>query len=258
VQGINVLREVGFVALLTAVGGSATAGFYAMAKRLFSFPIALTGAVSRVSFPALSRSGGMRAGRAASATVYTAIVAALPLALVAGGVQPLIHVVLGDEWMPTADVVLAGSLGMMVAASANATMLGYALAEGRLGSVIASAAVETLLAFALAVALTVALDETGVGLALTVSSLGATVVLAVRTHPAVRRSLGAVAGMSLTSGLAVLAAQLTGAGDGVGGLAVALIVVMAVWLPLQLLFFRTEVRSLLQLVRPLLPRGAAA
>jgi lipopolysaccharide exporter len=258
VQGINVLREVGFVALLTAVGGSATAGFYAMAKRLFSFPIALTGAVSRVSFPALSRSRGMRAGRAASATVYTAIIAALPLALVAGGVQPLIHVVLGDEWMPTADVVLAGSLGMMVAASANATMLGYALAEGRLGSVIASAAVETLLAFALAVALTVALDETGVGLALTVSSLGATVVLAVRTHPAVRRSLGAVAGMSLTSGLAVLAAQLTGAGDGVGALAVALIVVMAVWLPLQLLFFRTEVRSLLQLVRPLLPRSAAA
>lgn len=258
VQGINVLREVGFVTALTAVGGSAAAGFYAMAKRLFSFPIALTGAVSRVSFPALSRSRGLRSERAASAALYSAIVVGLPLALVAGAVEPLIQVVLGDTWMPASDVVLAGSLGMMVAASASAAMVGYALAEEALGSIVAAAAFETLLACSLAVALTVSLGETGIGIALTLSSLGATVVLAIRTHPTVRRSLFAIVKMSLISGIAVLAAQLAGVDDDVGGLVVALVIVMAVWLPLQLVFFRNQMRSLFQLIRPLLPRGAAA
>lgn len=258
VQGINITREVGFVTALTVVGGSATAGFYAMAKRLFSFPIALTGAVARVSFPALSRSRGLRAERAAGATLYTAIVAGLPLALVAGAVQPLIQVVLGDTWMPASDIVLAGSLGMMVAASASATMVGYALAEEAVGSIVAAAAFETLLACALAVALTVSLGETGIGLAITLSSLGGMVVLAMRTHPTIRRSLFAIARLSLISGVAVLAAQLAGVDNDVGGLVVALAIVMAVWLPLQLIFFRSQMRSLFQLVRPLLPRGATA
>jgi O-antigen/teichoic acid export membrane protein len=258
VQGINVVQEVGFVTALTAIGGSAAAGFYAMAKRLFSFPIALTGAVSRVSFPALSRSRGMRASRAASAALYTTIIAGLPLALVAGAVQPLIQVVLGDTWMPTSDVVLAGSLGMMVAASANATMVGYALAEGAVGSIVAAAAVQTLLSFVLAIALTSPLGETGIGLAVTASSLGAMVVLAIRTHPTIRRSLLAILKMSLIAGLAVLAAQLAGVDNDVGGLVAALATVMAVWLPLQLVFCRSEMRSLFQLIRPMLPRGAAA
>lgn len=258
VQAINVMQEVGFVAALTAVGGSATAGFYAMAKRLFSFPIALTGAVARVSFPALSRSQGLRPSRAARAALYTTIVAGLPLALVAGAVQPLIGVVLGDTWMPTSDVVLAGSLGMMIAASANATMIGYALAEGAVGSVIAACAFEALLAIAIAIALTTSLGETGIGLALTISSLGAMVVLAIRTHPTIRRSLLFVLKMSLISGVAVLAAQLVGVENDAVGLAVALLTVIAVWFPLQLVFSRNEMRSLFQLIRPMLPGGAPA
>lgn len=258
VQGINVLQEVGFVTVLTAVGGSAAAGFYAMAKRLFSFPIALTGAVLRVSFPALSRSGGLRAGRAASAALYTAVIAGLPLALVAGAVQPLIHVVLGDDWMPTSDIVLAGSLGMMIAASANATMFGYAFAEGALGSVVAAVAFEALLACSLAVVLTTSLGETGIGLALTFSSLGAMAILATRTHPSLRHSLIGIAKMALIAASAALAAQLTGVKDDAVGLVVALATVIAVWFPLQLLFCRSEMRSLFQLIRPMLPRAAAA
>ena len=258
VYGISIGREIGFVALLTAVGGSAATGFYAMAKRLFSFPIALTGAITRVSFPALSRSGGQRASRAAGAAIYATIVAGLPLALVAGAVQPLIGVVLGDTWMPTSDVVLAGSLGMMVAAGANATMVGYSLAEGAVGPVVAASVIETVLAWTLAVALTSRLGETGIGLALTVSSLGAMVVLALRTHPTLSRSIFAVLKMSLISGLAVLVAQLAGVEQDATGLVLALCIVAAVWLPLQLLFFRRETLSLFQLIRPLLQRGASA
>jgi O-antigen/teichoic acid export membrane protein len=257
VYGINIGREIGFVVVLTAVGGSAVTGFYAMATRLFSFPIALAGAIARVSFPALSRSSGKREGRAASAAVYATIVAGLPLALVAGAVQPLIGVVLGDTWMPTSDVVLAGSLGMMVAAGANATMIGYSLAEGAVGPVVAAAAIGTVLAWTLAAVLIAPLGETGIGLALTVSSLGAMVVLALRTHPTLGRSIFAVLKMSLISGLAVLAAQLAGVEQNATGLALALCIVTAVWLPLQLLFFRRETLSLFHLIRPLLPRGAS-
>jgi lipopolysaccharide exporter len=258
VQGMNVAREVGFVAVLTAVGGSASAGFYAMAKRLFSFPIALTGAVARVSFPALSRSRDQREARTASATLYTAIVAGLPLALVAGAVQPLIQIVLGDTWMPTADIVLAGSLGMLVAASGNATMMGYALSKGEPGSILVASALESVAACGLAVALTVSLNETGIGLALTLSILIATVALVLMTHPTVRASLSAVLKVSLTSGLAVLAAQLANVSEDLSGLLVALAVVAAVWLPLQLIFFRNEMRALLRLIRPMLPGSAAA
>lgn len=258
VQAINVMQEVGFVAALTAVGGSASAGFYAMAKRLFSFPIALTGAVARVSFPALSRSKGLRPSRAASAALYTTIVAGLPLALVAGAVQPLIGVVLGNTWMPTSDVVLAGSLGMMIAASASATMVGYSLAEGAVGSVVAACAFEALLAIALAITLTGSLGETGIGLAMTISSLGAMTVLAFRTHPTIRHSLLVIIKMSLISGLAVLAAQLAGVDDDATGLVLALAIVTAVWFPLQLVFCRGEMRSFFQLIRPMLPGGATA
>jgi lipopolysaccharide exporter len=258
VYSINIGREVGFVVVLTAVGGSAAAGFYAMAKRLFSFPIALTGAIARVSFPALSRSSGQRASRAAGAALYATIVAGLPLALVAGAVQPLIGVVLGDTWMPTSDVVLAGSLGMMVAAGANATMIGYSLAKGAVGPVVAASATETVLAWTLAAVLFAPLGETGIGLAITIPTLGSMVALALRTHPTLRRSLFPVLKMSLISGLAVLAAQLAGVEQTATGLVLALCIVAAVWLPLQFLFFRREMRSLFQLVRPMLPGGAPA
>ena len=61
-QGIYLLRELGFVGIVAAVGGAPAAGYYAMAKRLFSFPIALTSAVARVAFPALAANPSMRPG----------------------------------------------------------------------------------------------------------------------------------------------------------------------------------------------------
>jgi hypothetical protein len=64
--------------------------------------------------------------------------------------------------------------------------------------------------------------------------------------------------LSLISGIAVLAAQLAGVDDDVRGLVVALGIVTVAWFALQLIFFRDQMRSLFQLIRPLLPGGAAA
>jgi O-antigen/teichoic acid export membrane protein len=256
-QGIYLLRELGFVVIVAAVGGAAIAGFYAMAKRLFSFPLALSSAVGRVAFPALSRDAKLRAQRAAAAVAYTAIAAALPLALVAGAIEPLIEVVLGARWQPTADIVVIGSLGMMLAASANATMVGLALAEGRPRYPLISAIAETIIACAAVALLTVPLGEAGVGLALTASTVVATISLAAGTHPLVRRSLLAVAKASAIAAAAAAAGYVIGAGEDLPGLLASLATVTVVWVGLELVFSRRELVRIARLAIPQLRRKAA-
>lgn len=258
IQGINLARELAFVGILAALGGTAVAGFYAMAKRLFSFPIALTSAVFRVSFPTLSREPDLRPARAAKMATYTAIGAGLPLALIAGAASPLIGVLLGQEWLPAADIVLVGSLGMMLTASANATMLSYALAEGTTRAAMLATVIEALLICGLAALLTVPLSESGVGLAMTLSTLAATAVLAIGTHRLVRRSLLNVAKTTLIATAAAGAGQLLGVSDDLGGLAASLAVVASVWLILEVLFSRSDLTNVIRLVRPLLRRVAPA
>jgi O-antigen/teichoic acid export membrane protein len=254
IQGINLARELAFVGILTAVGGTAVAGFYAMAKRLFSFPIALTSAVFRVSFPTLSRDAGLRPGRTAKIATYTAIGAGLPLALIAGSASPLIVVVLGHEWLPAADIVLIGSLGMMLIASANATMLSYALAEGTTRAAMVATVVEALLVCALAALLTVPLDESGVGLAISVSALAATGVLALGTHRLVRHSLLSVAKATLIAAVATGAGLLLDASNDLLGLVASLATVGGSWALLEVLFSRSDLSQVFHLVRPLLRR----
>jgi O-antigen/teichoic acid export membrane protein len=257
-QGVYLLKELGFVTIVAAIGGTSVAGFYAMAKRLFSFPIALTSAVGRVSFPALSRDPEGRAARAAKIATYTAIAAGLPLALVAGAIQPLISVVLGDEWLPTTDIVLIGSLGMMLTASANATMVGFALAEGKAGGPLLAAVVETVVAFTMAATLTASLGEVGVGLTLTISMLAASVAFASSTDATVRRSLFGVAKACVIAALAAGFAQLLDLSEDPAGLVVSLVAVFVVWLGLGLLFSRAEIARVVQLAKPILGRTAAA
>lgn len=251
-QGIYLLRELGFVGIVAAIGGTSVAGYYAMAKRLFSFPIALTSAVARVSFPALSRDVELRPKRAAQIATYTAIVAGLPLALVAGAAQPLIAVVLGEEWMPTADVVLIASLGMMLTASACATMVSSFMADGDASYPLASAISESAVLLALAALLTASMGEAGVGIALTVSTLVGTAVLALGSHPLLRRSLIAVGRSILIAAAACGAAQALGVANDLVGLVATIVAAAVVWLALEAIFDRRDLRDLIGLARPML------
>jgi O-antigen/teichoic acid export membrane protein len=255
IQGVNLLRELGFVGILAAVGGAPMAGFYSMSKRLFSFPIALSSAVFRVSFPTLSRDAAARPARAARVAVYTAIAAGLPLALVAGAAQPLIRVVLGSEWDPTADIVIAGSLGMLLTASLNATMISYTLADGKAGPAIGAAVVEAAIMFGMAATLTDAWGETGVGLMLTISTLAGTGILIFQAHAVVRDSLASVAKTSAIAAVATVAAQLLDPPDDVGGLVLSLAVVTVVWTVLEMVFARADLRRMIGLARPMFSRG---
>jgi O-antigen/teichoic acid export membrane protein len=256
-QGVYLLRELGFVGIVAAVGGAPVAGFYAMAKRLFSFPIALTSAVARVSFPALSREPELRPKRTAQIVAYTAIAAGLPLALVAGAAQPLIAVVLGEEWMPTADVVLLGSLGMMLTASACATMISSFMADGRADYPLGSAISESAVLLVLAAALTGPIGEVGVGVAITVSTLVGTAALTIGAHSVIRHSLLRVGKATAIAALAALAAQLLPYEENATGLILSLATVAAVWLPLEVLFSRDDVRRIASISRRLFARRAA-
>jgi O-antigen/teichoic acid export membrane protein len=257
-QGVYLVKELGFISVLAAVGGAPVAGFYGMAKRLFSFPIALTSAVGRVSFPALSRDRDQRPARAARIVALTAMVAGLPLALVAGAIQPLISVLLGTEWLPTADIVLVGSVGMMLASSALSTMASYALAEGKPNAPIAAAIIEAGLLCVLGAVLIGPLAETGVGIAVAVSSVVATIAYAVSTHSQLRSSLVAVIKATLIAAIAAAAAQLLDLSNDVEGLLIAVCVVAAVWLALEMIFSRRELGEALNLVRPFFGKAKSA
>ncbi len=254
-QGVALMKELGFVALLAAVGGTSVAGFYGMAKRLFSFPIALTSAVGRVSFPALARDRERRPERAAQIMTLTAITAGLPLALVAGTAQPLISVLLGSEWLPTTDIILIGSVGLMITASALSTMMSYALAEARPNPTIAATAAEATVQFMLAIALVGTLHETAVGIAITVGSATSLLVLAITTDRRLRRALISVARATLIAAAAAGAAQALNLSNDVAGLITGLATVSVVWLALGGLLARPELRELLSLARPVLRRA---
>lgn len=247
-------RDLGYVTLIGAIGGTATAGFYAMAKRLFSFPTALAAAVSRVGLPTLSQSGARREERATRMIAQLAVVCGLPLALVAGSIEPLIVVILGTEWLPTEDIVIFGSLSMLLSAALASTVNSYRLAAGQPTGPVVAIAVELATGFALVALLIGPLDETGIGIAMSAATLvGAAILLAV-AGPQVRRGVP-------TLGLAVLVAAAAAAcgyalpvGETVGGLVASLAVVAAAWTGLAALLLRDEMRQIAAIARGMLSR----
>jgi len=254
-QAVYLTRELGFVLLLTAIGSAATAGFYAMAKRLFSLPIAVTSAVGRVSFPALSREreqGPERAGRIAATT---ALATALPMALVAGAAQPLIGVLLGDEWLPTSDIVVIGSLGMLIAAGALPPMISHDLANGEVTKPIAAATAEAVVLYLAAIFLLDPIGEAAIGIGTAASSILALFILAAGAHPVLRGYLPSVLRSITIATAAVGVGQLLDVENTLGGLAIAIAAVSATWLALELVFARSELRSAIALVRPMLKRS---
>jgi lipopolysaccharide exporter len=250
---LNLGRDLGFVTLIGAIGGAPAAGLYAMAKRLFSFPAALIAAVSRVTFPALSRSPEQRPARTARLIGQVACVCGLPLALVAGSVQPLIAVVLGDRWLPTTDIVLYGSLSMMLSASLAPPMNSYFLAEGKPNPPIVAIATELTVSFLLVAALLGSLQETGIGIAMSVGSSAAALILLVTIHPVVRAGSAAVVRATAVAFIAAAAGQLLPVPNDVWGLVASLAVVGAVWLLLSAVLLREEMHQVFGMAQGLMP-----
>ena len=252
---LGLSRELGFITLVTAIGGVSLSGFYTMSVRLFSFPVALASAVQRVSFPALSRAPDERPRRAARAAVLAAIVGALPLALVAGSSQALVSSLLGDRWLPCVDIVLIASAGMLLNASVSSAMTGLAFAEGRPGTPIVSVLASALAIGVATVVVVGPLASAGVGIAMLASSLVAAAVLAAGSNRIVRRALGPV---GLHLGIAAIAAAigyLLPVGDDLIALVAKLATTAGMWLVLEVLLARSELLEAVRLARAVLAPG---
>jgi lipopolysaccharide exporter len=249
-------RDLGYVAVIGAVGGAPMAGFYAMAKRLFSFPTALAAAVARVMLPTLSQSGSETPLRTARMLGQIALVCGLPLAVVSGAIQPLIEVVLGPEWRPTADIVIFGSLAMMLGASVASPINSYCLAEGRPNPPVLAVGVELIVGFVLAATLIGGLDEAGVGIAMSVGATIAAVILLRAVEPTVREGGIAVLKVIAITAMAVVAGQLTPVSDDGAGLLIALCVSGLAWLLLAAVVVRGETARILAMGRSVLPGSA--
>jgi O-antigen/teichoic acid export membrane protein len=251
-------RDLAYVAVVGAVGGAAMAGFYGMAKRLFSFPIALAAAVSRVMLPALSQSGSERPARAARMLGQIALVCGLPLALVAGAIQPLIVVVLGREWLPAADIVLFGSLSMLLAASINSPINSYRLAEGKPNSPVAAIAAELLIGVPLLAVATGAIEESGIGIAMSVGSMVSAGILLGTGGSQIRGGLGRVARVTLVSAAAATLGQLLPVGEDAAGLVISLTAIAACWLILAFFLLNEELVRVFGIMRRMRPRSRSA
>ncbi len=252
-QLLTLSRGLGFVAIVAAIGGTTLAGFYAMASRLFSLPTALASAMQRVSFPALARSAAERPRRAGRAAALSATLASLPLALLTGSSHALVTVVLGARWLPTVDLVLSASPGVLLLASAIPATIALALSEGRpnlpIAAVLASAAAMGLIAV-LAVP---SLDSTGVGLAMSGSALVSLAVLGVGAEPEMRVAGPPLLRAFAIGALAAIAGYVAPFGDDLLGLVSQLLLIAAIWTALAALAMREELRSALRIARPLLP-----
>lgn len=249
-------RDLGYVTLIGAIGGAPMAGFYAMAKRLFSFPTALAAAVARVMLPTLSQSGRERPERAARMIGQIGLICGLPLALVAGAIQPFIDVVLGPQWLPTTDIVLYGSLAMMLGASVASPINSYCLAEGKPNVPVLAIGAELIVGFLLVTALVGGLDETGIGIAMSASAAVSAAVLLATTDPRVRRGSGKVARVIAISFIAAAAGQLLPVPNDAAGLLASLSASAIAWLALATAVLRDEMMRVMGMIRGLAPRRA--
>ncbi|HEU4945371.1 MAG TPA: oligosaccharide flippase family protein [Solirubrobacterales bacterium] len=254
----NLAKGLGFVTLVSAIGGTSVTGFYAMAERLFTVPTALASAIQRVSFPALSRSQSERPRRAARAAALSAALASLPLALLAGASQALVTVLLGDRWLPTVDLILTAAPGMLLGASAIPAMTGLALSQGRTrGPLVAVAGSAVVLAGVSAVAIP-GMDTTGVGIALSASAVTTVAILGFHSEREMRAAVAPVLRALAVGAVAAVAGYLVPVSDSIAGLALRLGLTGAVWGALGALVMRPELPAALKIAWPIVPERLRA
>jgi lipopolysaccharide exporter len=252
-QTLTLVRGLGFVTLITALAGTSTTGFYAMATRLFAFPTALASAVQRVSFPALSRSLRERPRRAARAAALSAVLVSLPLALLAGCAHTLVTVLLGERWLPTVDLILASSPGILLGASVIPAMVGLALSQGRPGGPIVAVIGSAAALIGVGIALVPPLDAAGVGLAATAGATLNAAMLAAHTEREMRGAVAPVA-QALAIGLVAAAAgYLAPLPETVLGLVARIAISAGVWTGLGVWLMRPVLQDALRVARPMLP-----
>lgn len=256
---LQLVRELGLVAVFAAVGGPALAGFYNFSQRIFSLPTAVQVAVQRVGFPALARAeaGCGRARRAAQAASAAAVAVGCLLALVVAAADPLVAILFGERWLPTADIVLAAAVGVIAVTSAGAALSSLAFANADPRTPLLAAIAGLVVGVAAALALVPPLDAVGAGIASGGALLASTLVVFARA-PAEARACGPrIARALVAATLAAAAGRIAASGLGPAAFFTAVGVAGGVWLVVSLVLSRAELSLLVRLACRALGRGAA-
>lgn len=239
-------KDLGFVSLIGAMSSTVMAGYFGMAKRLFSFPIALSGAVARVSLPTFSKDRATGAAKTANMMGQLSLVCGFSLVAVLACLDPLISIVLGDKWLPIANIVIYGSLAMFIAACVSSPINGYLLSRGSASPPLIAVATEVVVSFGLLAALVGSLEQTAIGLAMSAGAIASTGVLFVAVPREIRRSIGvAFKAVAVTAVAALLGATVTG-GDSLSQMALGVATSIGCWLALTWLLMTNEFKTLIR------------
>jgi O-antigen/teichoic acid export membrane protein len=255
VSGFRILmmvQELSLIALLATFGSQALAGFYGMSRRLLGLPYAALTSIQRVGLPALSRidDDELRARRAAQAAVVTATVMGCVLSLIAGAAQPLISTLLGARWLPSTDIIVIGSAGLLLSVSIGAAVNSYAFARGDARISLLSIVVQITVTTGIVILAVPGLGAPAAGIAVGAGyTLLAATLVAFEAPAPLRSATLTVLRALLVAGLAAGVGQLVRFDDGIAELAAALAATGSTWLALSWLLARSELKLGLNLFR---------
>jgi len=250
-QTATIVRELGLIALLAGIGGSAMAGFYGMARRLFSLPFAAMAALQRVGMTALAKlpRGPERTRQTANAVAVGMLAVGLPMALIAGAAEPMVSFAFGHRWLPAAHMAVIASAGVLLFAGAGTLVMSRRLADGDARSPLAGIVLQIAVLAALSAALVPDHGASGAGVAIGASFAVFTLALVATSAEDARAIAGPALRGLIVSALAALAGHLAQAGPDAVATAASLAVTAAVWLGLARLLSRRDLNLLTSLLR---------
>ncbi len=246
---IYLLREFIVLIVLTAIGGSAQAGYYSLAQRLFALNLSISYGVQRVTQTAFARGegGSARDRRGAQTSVVTTLVAALPLAMIVGTAHISVDLIFGVRWHPTVALVLAAAPGALLISGTVTVLTSLALTHGDANAPMRGAVLQAALAIGLTASLVPWLGVVGAGIAMTVGAVGSTLVLLFSASRETRVLIAPTLRIAATTGIAIAVGQSLGGKDLVSLVSVAFCCA-GVWFAAAALLVRGELTLVFRLL----------
>jgi PST family polysaccharide transporter len=188
---VHTLRDQGIASLSGALGGLSTAGYSSLVFRLLQLPLIILNPLWRVSYSAYSRlvaDGGDHAILLERGMAIVIWPLGLCCTVLAAGAGPMINILFGPEWSPTAAALPWAAVGMFIGGAASVTCAGYLYAVGAVRMVLVSGVAHTFATLLIIGILTPSLGVTAVGLGWLANGLveAALLIRAARLHSAAR------------------------------------------------------------------------
>jgi O-antigen/teichoic acid export membrane protein len=207
-------RDQGGASITAALSGLATVGFSSLLFRLLQIPLTLLTPLWRVSYSAYARL--IAAGEDQAAFIERGIgTVIVPLGILcvplASGALPIVSVLFGPKWEPTARAVPLAAVGCFTSGLVSVTCAGYLFAIGAARSVLWSALAQAGSMLLLIALLVPAHGVAAVGLAVLVGSIVEALILGSASS---RRSGARILSPTLGSSVCVVLASVAGARAG--------------------------------------------